>query len=569
MIAAIYARKSTDQSGVADEQKSVARQIEHARQYAIAKGWTVDDNYIYVDDGISGAEFANRPGFRRLMNALKPRPPFQALVMSEESRLGREAIETAYALKQLVTAGVRVFFYLENRERTLDSPTDKIMLSLTTFADELERDKARQRTYDAMLRKARAGHVTGGRLFGYDNVEIHAVDGSRSHVQRRINEAEAVIILRIFQLSADGYGVKAITKILNAQGARSPRAQRGRSQSWSPTSVREVLFRDVYRGQQTWNRTRKRNQWGQHHQKPRQASEWVTTPAPALRIVPEELWDVVHARLATVRASYLAATDGRAFGRPALGDPSKYLLTNLAHCGRCGGSLRVRSRAHGSTRKYFYGCSGYHERGKTICTNNADVPMTDADDIVIEALLDDVLDESIVTDAVDEALSLLQRPDNRVDRLSAIDARIAAIDQERDRLVAAIASGGTLEALLSALQARERERAMLDSERDRLRSERRVGAFDVARVRDELLDLAGSWRTVLAKDPMHARPIVFGLLTSRVTITPNGHKRWTVNGEGTLAGLFQREIFPSGWRPQTENRMGGAPLSSGLPREPC
>jgi hypothetical protein len=40
--------------------------------------------------------------------------------MSEESRLGRETIETAYALKQLVTAGVRVFFYLEDRERTLD-----------------------------------------------------------------------------------------------------------------------------------------------------------------------------------------------------------------------------------------------------------------------------------------------------------------------------------------------------------------------------------------------------------------------------------------------------------------
>jgi len=42
------------------------------------------------------------------------------LIMSEESRLGREAIETAYALKQLVTGGVRVFFYLEDRERTLD-----------------------------------------------------------------------------------------------------------------------------------------------------------------------------------------------------------------------------------------------------------------------------------------------------------------------------------------------------------------------------------------------------------------------------------------------------------------
>ena len=49
--------------------------------------------------------------------------------MSEEFRLGREAIETAYALKEIVQAGVRLFFYLEDRERTLDSPTDKIMLS--------------------------------------------------------------------------------------------------------------------------------------------------------------------------------------------------------------------------------------------------------------------------------------------------------------------------------------------------------------------------------------------------------------------------------------------------------
>jgi hypothetical protein len=54
-------------------------------------------------------------------------------------------------MKQLVTAGVRVFFYLGDRERTFDTPIEKIMLSLTAFADELEREKARQRTYDAMV----------------------------------------------------------------------------------------------------------------------------------------------------------------------------------------------------------------------------------------------------------------------------------------------------------------------------------------------------------------------------------------------------------------------------------
>jgi DNA invertase Pin-like site-specific DNA recombinase len=44
------------------------------------------------------------------------------------------------------------------------------MLGAVTFAADLEREKARQRVHDAMSRTARAGHVTGGKTFGYDNV---------------------------------------------------------------------------------------------------------------------------------------------------------------------------------------------------------------------------------------------------------------------------------------------------------------------------------------------------------------------------------------------------------------
>ena len=127
-----------------------------------------------------------------------------------------------------MTAGVRVFFDLEDRERTLDSPTDKIMLSLTAFADELEREKARQRTYDAMLRKAKAGHVTEGRVFGYDNVEISGPEGKRSHVERRANDTEAAIVRRIFEMSAAGAGLTVITKTLNAERVPAPRPQSGR-----------------------------------------------------------------------------------------------------------------------------------------------------------------------------------------------------------------------------------------------------------------------------------------------------------------------------------------------------
>src|SRR5213593_3039743 len=201
MIAAIYARKSTEQN-VSDDEKSIARQVAHARGYAMRKGWTVAEEHVYADDGISGAEFVKRPGFLRLMNILKPRPPFQVLVMSEESRLGREQIETAYALKQIVTASVRVFFYLEDRERTLDNAMDKVMLSLTNFAAEMEREKARQRTYDAMLRKAKALHVTGGKVYGYDNVEVLGTNGTRQSVTRRVNAEQAAVVRRIFELYA-------------------------------------------------------------------------------------------------------------------------------------------------------------------------------------------------------------------------------------------------------------------------------------------------------------------------------------------------------------------------------
>ena len=56
MIAAIYARKSSDDSDRNEEARSTTRQVERATEYALAKGWTVDPRHVYVDDAVSGAE---------------------------------------------------------------------------------------------------------------------------------------------------------------------------------------------------------------------------------------------------------------------------------------------------------------------------------------------------------------------------------------------------------------------------------------------------------------------------------------------------------------------------------
>jgi hypothetical protein len=55
MIAAVYARKLTEQTGVADEAQSVTRQIESATAYATRKGWTVDPAHVCVDGAVMGA----------------------------------------------------------------------------------------------------------------------------------------------------------------------------------------------------------------------------------------------------------------------------------------------------------------------------------------------------------------------------------------------------------------------------------------------------------------------------------------------------------------------------------
>jgi hypothetical protein len=215
------------------------------------------------------------------------------------------------------------------------------------------------------------------------------------------------------------------------------------------------------------------------------------------------------------------------------------LLSNLALCGHCGGPLQVVSTSHGTSRKRFYGCSAYHERGT--CENKGKMPLTDGDDIVIETLLDDVLDESIVRDAVDVAVELLQRDDSGAEH-QRLEAELAAVDRERSALMAAIKSGDQLQGLYEALSALDGRRRDVGGAPGSDRVAGPVSVRDGRHLRDELIELASDWRRVLVDDPMNARPIVSSLLIGRVTFMPLEERhRWRVSGEGSLLGLFSKE----------------------------
>ncbi len=554
-VAAILGRKSTEQVGVTDEQRSVTRQVEHARAYALARGWVVRDEYIFVDDGISGAEFRKRPGLTRLLNALRPRPPFQVLIMSEESRLGREQIETAYVIKQILDAGVRLFYYLDDRERTLDSATEKVLLSLAGFASEMERERAQQRTHDALLRLARGGFVTGGKVYGYDNVRASTPGPTggthRPPARRVINPAQAAVVHRSFEWSADGWGITRIAKQLNGEGISPPR---GGEHGWAPTAIREILYNELYRGRVLWNRTRKAHRRGTKTQETRPPADLVDVELPECRIVSDELWDAAHAALdrrASVFVPQIRAVND-AEPIPQLTPPSPYLLSGLARCTSCGGPIIAMSRHHGRRRGYFYGCAINWKRGPAICPNNFRLPQAVLDEAVLDAMIQ-ALDAELVEAAVAQAFArLTETAAETADRRPMLEGEITEVRRREQRLVDAIAHGPTdhaaPEALLSALRVEEARRKSLQEQLAGLPQSTAVVSIDRDHVSRELRARADDVRGVLERQGLQARETLQNLLVDRVDCTPvlvAGARGYAFTGDGTFGGLLAASTWPT------------------------
>lgn len=546
VIAAIYARKSTEQSGVNDEEKSVTRQIEHATAYAARKGWTVAEEHIYVDDGVSGAEFVRRQGFLRLMNALKPRPPFQFLIMSEESRLGREAIQVSYAFKQIIDSGVRLFFYMTDQERKLDNAMDKVMLSLSNFAAEMEREKASQRTYDAMFRKAKALHVTGNKVFGYDNVPVYGseanTDGTqrRQHVVRKINSEQSKVVVRIFELYASGFGLARIAKALNKDRIPPPH---GGNLGWCPTALRDILQRDLYRGIVLWNRTQVIQRGGTRAQRKRPESEWLRLDAPELRIIPQVLWEQVEERRARNKRAYLRGEGGRLISRPTGEDRrSSYLLSSIAKCVTCGGSIVAIKRT--AKRRYtrtVYRCAFHHKRGSTVCSNNVEVRQDILDSAILHAM-NEALDEKILEASVVAALQRIKNnqetfPDQRM----AIERELSLIEARSRRLLDLMGDGKGNALMVKELDGLAERQEVLIQELKRLDNLAQVADLDAKRLARDLRSRLGDIPTLFARHVPLARQMFRKLLDGHIVCEPimeGGKLGYRFSATGTFDRLL-------------------------------
>ena len=277
MTAAVYARKSTEQHGDGED-RSVARQVANARAFAAQRGLTVADEHVFVDDGVSGAAGLDKlRGKAQLLNLIEQVPP-GVLIMQSNDRLSRRDGDEAFGeLKAIARRGVEIWFYADRSRFEYGTfATNTLGFLRGEFAAEYRRTIS-AKTHEALARKAQLGYVVGGRTFGYDNVRVNG------HVERRVNHAEAAIVLQIHKQYARGSGFRVIARTLNERGAPAPRRN-----GWDVGTVRTILGRSLYLGQIVWNQTQK-GKPGEGHPRRRGRPEHVIVAAPELRIVPEVL----------------------------------------------------------------------------------------------------------------------------------------------------------------------------------------------------------------------------------------------------------------------------------------
>jgi site-specific DNA recombinase len=445
---ACYTRFSTDkQTPISTED-----QIRKCREFADAKGWALLEDHLYADEAVSGAG-ADRDGLKRLLVAPKSLPrPFDAILVDDTSRLSRNVGDASRIREQLGFVGVRIIAVLQG----IDSQDEQseVLFDVHALVDTLYIKELGKKTHRGLEGLALRGFHTGGNCYGYRNVRVEG------GVKLEVNESEATIVRRIFEMAADGSSLKKIAKTLNLERISPPRPRAKKENStWCPTAIHAMLRREMYAGRVIWNRSRFVKSPGTNRRicRPRPQSEWRVIERPELRIVSSELWERVQARLAWTKKLYGQQSPNGLLNRTA---SSQYLLSGIVKCDVCGGNLVIISgRSRRGHRRY--GCSQHFYRGT--CPNGLQIRKDWLEEKLLAGLQLAVLQPKAVAYAVEEFCRQLKVAEGNLSREveRAIEQK-RRVQAELSRLVTAVADGGHSTFLIEAIAQREQELRILD-----------------------------------------------------------------------------------------------------------
>jgi DNA invertase Pin-like site-specific DNA recombinase len=187
---ALYARYSTDNQSVV----SIEDQFRICQEHAGRERWQVVGTYH--DAAISGASVILRPGVQSLLQDAQ-RGRFDIVLAEALDRVSRDQADVATLFKHLRFAGVQIVTLAEGEISELHVGLKGTMNAL--FLKDLA-----AKTHRGLRGRVEKGKAGGGLCYGYDVVKRTDSEGEPVRGERKINEAEAVVVRRIFREFAAG-----------------------------------------------------------------------------------------------------------------------------------------------------------------------------------------------------------------------------------------------------------------------------------------------------------------------------------------------------------------------------
>ena len=277
MRVTFYARVSTTRE---EQENSIENQINFFRDM-IRKNpnWKYVDGYV---DRIRGESAENRTNFMRMVEDGKE-GKFDLVLTKEVSRFARNTIDSLTYTRDLLRAGVGVFFQNDNI-CTIDTDSElRLTIMSSIAADEVR--KLSERVRWGHKRAIESGNVMGNsRIFGYDKQDCRLV----------INEAEAEMVRLIFELYSTGnYSSRKIEKILWEKGYRNRNGA-----SIHHNTINGIIQNPKYKGYYCGNKV-KIVDYRTREQRFLPEEVWVQYKDETGEIVPaivsEEIWDKSNA----------------------------------------------------------------------------------------------------------------------------------------------------------------------------------------------------------------------------------------------------------------------------------
>ena len=197
-----YIRVSTDgQCG--DDKFGLERQQEIITEYCQKNDMEIVK--WFRDEGESGAK--ERPGFDEIVYGDVTNPPFEAVVVAKTDRVARDINVYYYYKMMLMKKDIKLISIAEDFGQF--GVFANMLEAFTLCVAEMERDNITKRTSGGRKIKASKGGYSGGKApMGYKVQNGELV----------INEDEAKVVRRVFELRDSGMVLLNIVDTLNNEG---------------------------------------------------------------------------------------------------------------------------------------------------------------------------------------------------------------------------------------------------------------------------------------------------------------------------------------------------------------